>query len=176
MKFLCLGCDERMDFAQRDVPGDGTMAAVFECGGCGRAVAMLTNPMETQLVSSLGVKVGGREVPAEPMEQTRASVIGERDAALESRGRGAGTATGSGGGETGPAPPPRPVDPTDAGADGGAAVTWSGEAEERLDRVPGFVRGMVRRIYTDYAKERGIETITPGIMDRARSDLGLEGM
>ena len=35
---------------------------------------------------------------------------------------------------------------------------------------------MVKRIYTDYARERGIEMITPGTMDQARADLGMEGM
>jgi hypothetical protein len=35
---------------------------------------------------------------------------------------------------------------------------------------------MVKRIYTDYAQENGISQITPDVMDRARSDLGLEGM
>jgi hypothetical protein len=42
--------------------------------------------------------------------------------------------------------------------------------------VPAFVRGMVKRIYTDYARENGIPLITTDVMDRARSDLGLEGM
>jgi hypothetical protein len=35
---------------------------------------------------------------------------------------------------------------------------------------------MVKRIYGEYAAERDIEEITPEIMDRARSELGLEGM
>jgi hypothetical protein len=35
---------------------------------------------------------------------------------------------------------------------------------------------MVKRIYLDWAKEHGIAVITPAVMDRARSDLGLEGM
>ena len=35
---------------------------------------------------------------------------------------------------------------------------------------------MVKRIYTDCARERGIEMITPGTMDQARADLGMEGM
>jgi hypothetical protein len=55
-------------------------------------------------------------------------------------------------------------------------VRWSDAAVERLGVVPSFVRGMVKRIYSDYAKERGIREITPEIMDRARTDLGLEGM
>jgi hypothetical protein len=35
---------------------------------------------------------------------------------------------------------------------------------------------MVKRIYGDYAVERGIAEITPAVMDRAREELGLEGM
>jgi hypothetical protein len=35
---------------------------------------------------------------------------------------------------------------------------------------------MVKRIYTEYATERGIVEITPAVMDRARVELGLEGM
>ena len=82
MKFLCLDCDEVMQFAERQIPGDGTLAAVFKCGSCGREMAMLTNPMETQLVSSMGVKIGGREVPAQPMELARTSLEGGRDDAF----------------------------------------------------------------------------------------------
>ena len=44
MKFLCIACDTVMDFAERQIPGDGTLAAVFECGSCDREVAMLTKP------------------------------------------------------------------------------------------------------------------------------------
>jgi hypothetical protein len=147
MKFLCIPCDAVMDFAERQLPGDGTMAAVFACPACGREIAMLTNPMETQLVSGLGVKVGGRTVPAQPLELTRASVAnGGADVFQE-------------------AELPQPV-----------RVAWSPEAVERLGHVPSFVRGMVKRIYTDYAREHEIAEITPAVMDRARADLGLEGM
>lgn len=170
MKFLCVSCDERMDFAQREVPGDGTMAAVFECPGCGRAVAMLTNPMETEMVSSLGVKVGGREVPAEsPMETSRTGMEGTREEAF------GGDADGPGAPDEGRSPGTAPETGSGDG-DEPATVQWSAEAEERLGRVPSFVRGMVRRLYTDWARERDIATLTPEEMDRARSDLGLEGM
>lgn len=135
MKFLCVECDQQMAFGERRLPGDGTLAATFKCPECGRVVAMLTNPMETQLVSSLGVEIGGRTVPAEPFEMINSMVTA----------------------------------PT-------AGVSWSAEAQERLTRVPNFVRGMVKKIYTDYAKERGIPEITPAVMDTARAELGLEGM
>src|SRR5881398_3039214 len=60
--------------------------------------------------------------------------------------------------------------------DPGPGIRWSTAAEERLARVPNFVRGMVKKIYADYAKERGLVEITPAVMDSARSELGLEGM
>ena len=76
MKFLCLDCDAQMTFRERREPGDGTFAAAFGCPACGRAVALLANPMETQLVGALGVRIGGAELdrPAAPMEHTRAAV------------------------------------------------------------------------------------------------------
>jgi hypothetical protein len=148
MKFLCVECDRQMQFEERRLPGDGTLAAAFKCPACGRVVALLTNPMETQLVASLGVKIGGRTIDAQPMETIRGSVATGRADAFDDTGeRGEGRG---------------PI--------------WSMEAQERLSRVPGFVRGMVKRIYLDYAKERGIPEITPAVMDTARSELGLEGM
>lgn len=154
MKFLCVECDEQMIFEERSLPGDGTLAALFRCPDCERVVAMLTNPMETQLVSSLGIKIGGREVPEQPLELVRSELIGGREDAFVD------------------AEPP-----ATAGAPGSSpGVVWSLAAVERLESVPRFVRGMVKRIYSDYAKENGISQITPDVMDRARSDLGLEGM
>jgi hypothetical protein len=35
---------------------------------------------------------------------------------------------------------------------------------------------MVKKIYGEYAADRGIAEITPAVMDRARVELGLEGM
>src|SRR3989454_391377 len=148
MKFLCVECDRQMAFEERQLPGDGTLAAAFRCPQCGRVVALLTNPMETQLVASLGVKIGGTTLPPQPMETVRGMVVtGREDAFDEGRERGAGSG---------------PI--------------WSMEAQERLARVPNFVRGMVKRIYLDYAKDRGIAEITPAVMDTARTELGLEGM
>ena len=149
MKFLCVECDRQMSFEERAIPGDGTLAAAFRCPQCGRVVAMLTNPMETQLVASLGVKIGGRTVDEQPLETIRGAVATGRAEAFDE------------GGER---------------EQGRPWPSWSAEAEERLTRVPGFVRGMVKRIYADYARERGIAVITPAMMDTARTELGLEGM
>jgi hypothetical protein len=173
MKFLCMPCDEIMAFTERQLPGDGTMAAVFACPDCGREMALLTNPMETQLVSTMGVKVGGREVPAQPMEGVRGALDGARDDAFTAQ---PGAVSGSQSGSVAQ-PAPGAAPPDDAGrAPLPGPVEWSPDAVERLQNVPGFVRGMVKRIYMDYARERGIRIITPSVMDTARTDLGLEGM
>jgi len=152
MKFLCVECDRQMQFEERQLPGDGTLAAAFRCPSCGRAVALLTNPMETQLVSSLGVKIGGTTLPPQPLETVRAMVATGKADAFDDGAR------------------------PDAGPARATGVTWSLAAQERLARVPGFVRGMVKKIYVDYAKDRGIGEITPVMMDTARRELGLEEM
>lgn len=147
MKFLCIDCDQRMVFEDRDMPGDGTFAAAYACPRCGRRIALLANPMETQLVESLGVKIGGRTLDEQPLELVRQQMVGRADAFAD-------------------------VEP----AASPGRLAWSPEAQERLGRVPAFVRGMVKKIYAEYAAEHGIGEITPGVMDRAREDLGLEGM
>lgn len=144
MKFLCIECDQRMVFEDRQVPGDGTFGAAFRCPQCGRRIALLANPMETELVQALGVKVGGRTLEEQPLELVRNLMQGKDDAFAEDRG-------------------PR-------------TLAWSPEARARLDRVPGFVRGMVKKIYSEYAAKRGVAEITPAVMDQARRDLGLEAM
>lgn len=149
MKFLCIDCDAQMQFEEREVPGDGTFAAAFRCPTCGRRIALLANPMETQLVGSLGVRIGGRTLAEEPLELVRSTVLGRDDAFQEV-----------------PAAPGR----------GTGRPEWSPAAQERLTRVPGFVRGMVKKIYLEYASEREIALITPEVMDRARTELGLEDM
>lgn len=153
MKFLCVECDAQMAFGERQLPGDGTLAATFQCPKCGRVVAMLTNPMETQLVASLGVEIGGRTVPAQPLETVRRMVTTGGADAFDDGDEARGHAPGSTG-----------------------APAWSADAQERLTRVPSFVRGMVKKIYVEYARDRGIPEITPAVMDTARAELGLEGM
>ena len=173
MKFLCVECDKVMDFAERQVPGDGTLAAVFTCGSCDREIAMLTNPMETQLISSLGVKIGGREVPAQPMELARTSLEGGRDDAFV---LSEDIPLASGESALASDDPGTRGEGASAGEATAVRIVWTSEATGRLERGPSFVRGMVKRIYTDWAREKGVSEITPESMDRARTELGLEGM
>lgn len=145
MKFLCVGCDAQMMSVESESPGDGTLAITFRCPSCEREVAMLTNPMETQMVSSLCVEVGERSVSPTPFQSIRTHLETADESAIVDRREAV-----------------RPA--------------WSDEAEARLARVPGFVRGMVRELYCEWARERGVGLVTPEIMDEARSDLGVEGL
>lgn len=59
MKFLCVSCDEPMRLTEAGPPdAAGSLSVLFACPACARQIAMLTNPYETELVSSLGVKIG----------------------------------------------------------------------------------------------------------------------
>lgn len=145
MKFLCLECDRRMDFDDRQVPGDGTFGASYKCPSCGKGIAMLANEMETRLVQGLGIEIGGRTIDPEPMDFIQKTMVTREGAFTEVVAK-------------------KP------------SVRWTEAGQDRLARVPAFVRGMVKRIYTDWAKEKGIEEMTPDTMDRARIDLGLEDM
>lgn len=200
MKFLCVGCDAQMTSVDRAAPEDGTLAIVFACPECRREVAMLANPMETQMVKGLCVEVGGRSTPERPLEGVRAHLGPRRTedgppavgpatpGESPARGnvgasgtvgdRGAGGRGGSAG-APGSGDEPEPGDPPRTGGGpgaGGTGPSWSPEAEARLGRVPGFVRGMVRQLYVDWAVEHGVAEITVQMMDRARADVGLEGV
>jgi hypothetical protein len=136
-----------MEFVSNDTDGaDGVMAIRYSCPNCGRRIAMITNPGETQMVSSLGVTIGHEalaEGGAGPMNQIRRSLEGETGW-TDDRGL------------------PDPV--------------WTEAAERRLAAAPGFVQGMVRRLYTDWAKRNGYEEVSPAVMSKARDALGMSEM
>jgi len=58
MKFLCVPCDKPMSLMEATPPDRGSVSLVYSCDACGYEFAMLTNPQETQVVTSLGIKIG----------------------------------------------------------------------------------------------------------------------
>ncbi len=58
MKFLCVPCDSPMKLQTVGPPERGSLSVVYACPECGYEMAMLTNPYETQVVQSLGVRIG----------------------------------------------------------------------------------------------------------------------
>src|SRR2546428_11219917 len=80
MKFVCLNCETYMSFEKVEKPAEGSLGVFFGCPSCGAKFSMVTNPGETQMVSSLGVQLGGRTVAAEPFEMTRGTLKEEAQA------------------------------------------------------------------------------------------------
>ena len=60
MKFLCVPCDSPMKLQTVGPPERGSLSVVYSCPECGYEMAMLTNAYETQVVQSLGVRIGPR--------------------------------------------------------------------------------------------------------------------
>ena len=65
MKFLCVPCDSPMKLQTIGPPERGSLSVVYSCPECGYEMAMLTNAYETQVVQSLGVRIGPAEASAE---------------------------------------------------------------------------------------------------------------
>lgn len=147
MKFVCEDCDIVMEFVDNQTDSEaGVMKISYVCPNCERSIAMVTNPGETQMVTSLGVTIGHEELSEgdlPPMQMVRGALKGGAEGAASSSG-------------------PDPV--------------WSEAAEKRLAAAPTFVQGMVRRLYTDWAKQQGYTEVTPAVMSEARDDLGMAGM
>ena len=165
MKFLCLDCDEPMKLHSTAGPDEGSLTVTFRCPECGFRVAMLTNPFETQMVKSLGVKVGGASGPAQPFEHITSSMAGARADVFEGDLSAPAEATGRG------CPFGAMLNEQSGEADTG--VTWSPEAEARVERIPSFIRPMARKAIERFAEAQGHPTITEAVMDEARGALGM---
>ena len=142
-----------------------SLTVTFRCPECGFRVAMLTNPFETQMVKSLGVKVGGASGPAQPFQHITASMAGARPDAFEGDVPVAADATGRG--------CPFGAMLNEQSWEASAGVTWSTEAEARVERIPSFIRPMAKRAIERFAEAQGHPVITEAVMDEARGALGM---
>jgi Proto-chlorophyllide reductase 57 kD subunit len=152
MKFLCVPCDSPMKLQTVGPPEGGSLSVVYSCPECGYEMAMLTNPFETQLVQSLGVRIGpDKGVDASSTESTSAS---------------------------GSKCPFTAMIPTMEGAGSGATeesipVRWTAAAEARLANIPEFVRPMARTGIERFAREKGTLEVDEKILDAARDFFGM---
>ena len=131
MKFLCVPCDSPMKLMTVGPPDRGSLSVIYGCPACGYEMAMLTNVFETQLVASIGVRIGPGATAAETRQRGKcpfgAMVPARRP--LTRRSRGAEVAE--------PAP-----------------VRWTAAAEARRVIIPEFVRPMARTGIERFAKAR----------------------
>ncbi|WP_454063636.1 PCP reductase family protein [Candidatus Nitrospira salsa] len=198
MKFVCLNCETYMGFEKVEQPAEGSLGVFFKCPSCDAKFSMVTNPGETQMVSSLGVQLGGRTVAPTPLEMTRgglkdeagagagqmAAYLNEKIQAGESPAPTAAAPAAMSGapgeaGETteGGCPFSAMVAQMGLGSSGtagtstpaGPPLTWTADAQERLDKLPSFVAPMVRSSVETYARKNGFEKITLQVMDDSKN-------
>jgi hypothetical protein len=148
MKFLCVPCDTPMKLQTVVPPDRGSLSVVYACPECGYEMAMLTNAYETQVVQSLGVRIG-------PAETTGAS--------LAEASAKAGKCPFSG---------------MIPGADGVRSnepdrVVWTAAAEARLANIPEFVRPMAKTGIEQFAREKGTLEVDEKMLDEARDFFGM---
>jgi hypothetical protein len=54
-------------------------------------------------------------------------------------------------------------------------MIWTEEAQARIERIPGFVRGMVVQVIEAYARDRELTEVTPAIVEEAKGFWGDTG-
>ena len=147
MKFLCVPCDSPMKLQTVGRPEGGSLSVVYSCPECGYEMAMLTNPFETQLVQSLGVRIGPEG------GATEAGTSGSRCPF---------NAMIPGMDQARPAQGDEPI-----------PVRWTAAAEARLANIPEFVRPMARTGIEKFARERGALEVDEKMLDAARDFFGM---
>jgi hypothetical protein len=122
-------------------------------------MAMLTNAYETQVVQSLGVKIGP-QADAGAASQLRAE--GASAGQATSGGSCPFTAMIPGNGEVKPSVAGEPI-----------RVRWTAAAEARLANIPEFVRPMAKIGIEKFAQERGALEVDEKILDAAKDFFGM---
>jgi len=147
MKFLCVPCDSPMKLQTVGPPERGSLSIVYACPECGYEMAMLTNAYETQVVQSLGVRVG----PESDTKEAGASGAGCPFSAMIP-----GTEDAQPGKDGEPIP-----------------VRWTAAAEARLANIPAFVRPMARAGIERFARDNGRLEVDEQILEAAREFFGM---
>ena len=146
MKFLCVPCDTPMKLQTVVPPDRGSLSVVYSCPACGYEMAMLTNAYETQVVQSLGVRIG-------PAADAAAAASGGKcpfpGMIPSSEGAGAPRAAES------------------------IPVRWTAAAEARLANIPEFVRPMAKTGIEKFARDNGALEVDEKILDAAKDFFGM---
>jgi hypothetical protein len=155
-------CEDFMIFQKSENVSEGSLGVMFECPKCGSRFSMVTNPGETSLVHALGVKIGGRTQAPEPFELTRETL----KESVKPQPTAAKAETSSGGS--------CPFSAMISGSteQKAAGLTWSAEADERIQRVPDFLRPMIKAGIESFASKMGYRVITPAVMDESKNAKG----
>lgn len=158
MKFLCIPCDTPMKLQSVCPPDRGSLSVVYSCPECGYEMAMLTNAYETQIVQSLGVRIGpSTGLGAGPEVETGASSASGTKCPFGAMIPTTNDTARPPAGEAGESMP----------------VRWTAAAEARLANIPEFVRPMARTGIERFARENGATEVDEKVLDAAREFFGM---
>jgi hypothetical protein len=178
-------CETYMNFERVEQPQEGSLGVFFGCPSCGARFTMVTNPGETQMVSSLGVQLGGRTSAPEPFEMTRGGLRADGPGQAEmanylqehysekTAGSAAPTESSSEKKASG-CPFSAVVAQMGLGSTTKTSSTtpefeWTPDALDRLDKTPSFVRPMIKGGIEAYARKHGFSKITLQVMDDSKN-------
>ncbi len=158
MKFVCLECDEPMKMLDMKPTEEGSLALKYECPQCSWSVAMLTNPQETEMVASLGLKIGPEQSPEGPLPAAASKCPISHVAARAVQE---------------PAVQPSSTEEEAPKAEESDSPAWTEVAVKRLDKIPFFVRPMAKTGIEKFARERGYTQIDEKVLDEAKGHFGM---
>ena len=173
MKFLCIECDQAMKLKNTQGPDEGSMAVIFSCPKCSKEFAMLTNPMETQMVQALNVKIGGRKDSVQPMETVKNSLMyNENGNTISDQVADTHEINDPSSGSKCPF-----SDVVSNAVEENRMNThklkWTKEAEMRIERIPSFARSMATMGIEQHAREKGYKVIDDSVMDEVKDKYGM---
>lgn len=161
MKFLCVPCDSQMRLRATEESEPGSLSVVYECPECGYEMAMLTNQHETDMVRSLGVRIG-------PAAAAAIANPGQPSAAMSSASGEAPAGRCPFSAMLGGTAQPQPeVQAAPAGPE------WTPGALARLESIPEMVRPMARLGIEMVARDNGHRVIDEVVLAEARARFGM---
>ena len=173
MKFVCLNCETYMGLEKVEKPGEGSLGVYFGCPSCNAKFSMVTNAGETNMMNSLGLKLNAKTETPDPMVASLAEKMQKAQPAAMTATAPAKTGEKTGSGcpfsamvaEMGLTNSGKPAN----GGSGASEFTWTGDAKEKLDRLPAFVKPMVQASVEAYARKQGFKSITLQVMDDSKN-------
>lgn len=157
MKFLCVPCDTPMRLRATEESEPGSLSVVYTCDACGYEMAMLTNKHETDMVRSLGVRIG----PAAAAAIANPGMVASGESASDAPAGGKCPFSAMLGGAL------------PAGSEKPSGPAWTAGALARLEAIPEMVRPMAKAGIESVAKENGALLIDESLLAEARARFGM---
>lgn len=139
----------------------GSLSIRYECPDCLMEIALLTNAFETQMVTSLGVEIGG-----ETVSKAQGITLDENGSMTDANEEPAAKC---------PFSQMARESMIEASEPGSASINedevpWTAQAMVRLQNIPEFARPMAKKGIEKFAREKGFTQVNEECLDRAKEE------